>query len=576
MKFGKLELDPAQNPAVLDTATWDRSAAWRALQDAACDWEKIRNRLGTMTGDAFEDSGITFHPASAAKFGSSVLGLATLRDGQEVLVQIGGAKLDKLEDEVLGGKKSANGDPLTAYPTDAVVLERFCRRFKPDRASRPLGAIPRLGVGSRMTTSVWPGTFLGMSQRGFATNSVQNSIRELNLLDTLLTGAPPDTNYATGIGMVQCGWAGSTYEGLWVAGVVAALKWNGPLKHGSDADHVQVKRGADGMAKAKQVLKAARHYSFYTLDMADVLNYAALNEKSSAAAEGLLTANIPNTAERRDLLANHTKAFSLGSRTLGLTAADVGRFVGKYWETLNMLEELATYIASLKEQPEFDLELTIDEHPPEVAAFDCLTTDEEVLFLSREIARRKLRVTHLAPNFGQEKGYDYRCPDGLDGLERRARAQFQIATEFGLMLDVHSGDDLTSAPRRVFKKATGGQIHFKVSPQLQLLYAELLQRHHPELFNRWWQDALSYAEREAANGSPVARSCLERLRSSADPGPSWRHAVFHYFSFPFVGRRDAQGQFLHRHEFYRLSTEFNQAYQQRICEYLCELAEDLF
>ena len=397
MKFGKLELDPAKNPGVLDTATWDRNAAWRALQDARCDWEQARNRLGAGAGDAFEDSGIMLHPASSAQVGSSVVGLATLRDGQEVLVQIGRAKLDKLGDKALGSKKLESGEQLTVYPTDAAVLERFCRLFKPDKASRPLGAVPRLGVGSRMTTSVWPGTFLAMTKRGFATNSVQNSIRELNLLDNLLAGAPPDTNYATGIGMVQCGWAGSTYEGLWVAGVVAGLKWKGPLQHGSDADHVQVKKGADGMAKAKRVLKAARHYSFYTLDMADVLNYAALNEKSACAAESFLTANISNAAERRDVLAYHTKTFPLGSRTLALTAADVGRFVGKYWETLNMLEELAVFIASLKEHPEFDLELTIDEHPPEVAAFDCLTTDEEVLFLSREIARRKLRVTHLAP-----------------------------------------------------------------------------------------------------------------------------------------------------------------------------------
>jgi hypothetical protein len=87
---------------------------------------------------------------------------------------------------------------------------------------------------------------------------------------------------------------------------------------------------------------------------------------------------------------------------------------------------------------------------------------------------------------------------------------------------------------------------------------------------------VSYAEREAANGSPIAQNCLVKLRASADPNPSWRHPVFHYFSFPFVGRRDAQGQFLHRHEFYRLSPAFNHAYQQRIREYLCELAQDLF
>jgi hypothetical protein len=52
--------------------------------------------------------------------------------------------------------------------------------------------------------------------------------------------------------------------------------------------------------------------------------------------------------------------------------------------------------------------------------------------------------------------------------------------------------------------------------------------------------------------------------------------LFHYFSFPFVGRRGPDGQFLHRHEFYRLSPAFNAAYQERIGDYLCQLAADLF
>src|SRR6266487_2884908 len=112
------------------------------------------------------------------------------------------------------------------------------------------------------------------------------------------------------------------------------------------------------------------------------------------------------------------------------------------------------------------------------------------------------------------------------------------------MLDVHSGDDLTRETRQVFRRATGGQVHFKVSPMLQLIYAELLQEFHPELFLRWWTDALAYARREAANGSPVAQECLSALDSVADARPSARHKVFHYYSFPFVGRRDAQGQFL--------------------------------
>ena len=427
-----------------------------------------------------------------------------------------------------------------------------------------------------MTTQVWPGMYDAMERCDMAANTIQNSIRELSLLDDLFAARPPETNYSTAIGLIEMGWTGSTYEGLWVAGVLAALKSDHRLRYGADADHVQVKRGAAGVERAKRVIRAARYYSFYTLDLADVLNYAALNVSSPSQAESCLPQTIPDADMRRQVLVYHLKPFGVGGRAYQLDAASVGRFVGKYWEALDTVVELEVYIAGLKEGVPFDLELTIDEHPPEVRALDCLTSNEEVLFLAREIRRRALLITHLAPNFGQEKGHDYRGQDGLAGLERRVRGQFEIASAFGLMLDIHSGDDLSRETWRVFGRATGGKVHFKVSPMLQLIYAEILQEFHPDLFRRWWDDSIAYARREAATGSIVARECLAALDATPDKGPSAKHQVFHFYSFPFVGRRSAQGQFLHRAEFYRLSKAFTDAYQQRISQWLGELAADVF
>ena len=39
-----------------------------------------------------------------------------------------------------------------------------------------------------MTMSVWPGIFAAMTKGGFAANAIQNSVRELNLLEALLAG----------------------------------------------------------------------------------------------------------------------------------------------------------------------------------------------------------------------------------------------------------------------------------------------------------------------------------------------------------------------------------------------------
>ena len=76
----------------------------------------------------------------------------------------------------------------------------------------------------------------------------------------------------------------------------------------------------------------------------------------------------------------------------------------------------------LKEGVPFDLELSIDEHPNDVPTFDCLTSETELIFVLLEAQRRGIPLTHVAPNFGVEKGTDYRGADGLPGFEARARA----------------------------------------------------------------------------------------------------------------------------------------------------------
>jgi hypothetical protein len=46
MKFGKLEINPAKNPAILDTVTWDPEEAWRIVQSLdETYWRSIQNAL---------------------------------------------------------------------------------------------------------------------------------------------------------------------------------------------------------------------------------------------------------------------------------------------------------------------------------------------------------------------------------------------------------------------------------------------------------------------------------------------------------------------------------------------------
>ena len=327
------------------------------------------------------------------------------------------------------------------------------------------------------------------------------------------------------------GHTGSTFEGLWVAGVIEALKTETRPQYGADADHITVRRGPGGIERARLVIEAARDYTFFTLDVSDIVDY-------------------------------------------GATAAD--RLADKYEMALEVVGELAAHIRQVRCDAPFDLELSIDECPPGMAASACLTTEGELAFLIEELRRRGIPMTHIAPNVGIVKGQDYEGPGGLAGFETRIRGLQNIAREQGIMLDFHSGDDLRSEVRRAIGRATQGWNHFKVSPSLQIIFAEVLHDLYPERFQFWWDDTLVYARREAAAGSDFAAQCLRQYESGGDMAPSPHYAVFHHYCFASVGRRNGNGQFVNRERFYDLPADFYLEYRDKIERFLCEVAEDVF
>jgi hypothetical protein len=541
MRFNQLDINPAKNPAILDTATWDPAGAWDQVQATGADYWHSFQDAAASRAPLPASPHLTLYVASEASYHGVFYCLAGLADGQQVFLGIGPAQAEAVLGPALGLLPLPSGDSLGCYPADAATLDRYFQLIRPDKGPHPLGATPRLGIGTRMTTAIWPGIWRAMAAGQFAANAIQNSVRELNLLDDLLAARPAEKNIAFNFGEIESGYTGSTFEGLWVAGVLAALQSDVPLTYGADADHLQMKRGPNGLARARRLATAARYYSFFTLDVSDVLDYQAFIGNSNTTG---------------------------GSRLEGLT--------GKYRLALDAVEELYHTLRQLKGGAPFDLELSIDEHPPEVNTFDCLTTPEELRFVLLEMQRRGIPLTHVAPNIGIQKGADYRGPDGLAGLEARTRHLSRLAQDLGVMLDVHSGDDLSAETRRALRRATAGRLNFKISPQLQLLFAEVLAEYHPGLFRRWWDAAQAYARRAAAAGSAFAAECLRQTEEASRGAPSAHDSLFHHFSFAFVGQRDASGQFIRREEFYSLSPGFYAAYQDRVALYLQQLASDIF
>lgn len=529
MRFGQLEIDPAVNPAVLDTATWDPvQACWMVGSIPVQYWRRVYRAIAENRSLPSHDRCVVYSSSIAGQR-ATVYALARLSDGQHVFVGFGAGREDfgvPLQliplDEAL---------TLTVYAADTACVRTYVRTLAPDKGPEALGLTPRLGIGTRMSTSVWPGIWRAMDEGEFAANAIQNSVRELNLLDDVLAGRPPRCNYLYGFGALAEGHTGSTFEGLWLAGVIGALKTDIQPIYGADADHITVRRESGGLERAKRIIDAARDYTFFTLDVSDIVGYA---------------------------------------------WADADRLVQKYGPALEVVAELSAYITSRKGDTPFDLELSIDECPAQMDASACLTTQAELLFLVEELRRREVPITHVAPNVGIVKGQDYAGAADLAGFENRIAGLQSVARDQEIMLDFHSGDDLRPAVRQTIGRATHGWCHFKVSPSLQVIFGETLHEVCPERFTFWWEDTLAYARREAAAGSSFAALCLREYEASADPDPAPHHSVFHHYNFASVGRRDNSGQFVHRAKFYDLPAEFFCEYHSRIHRFLCDVAADVF
>ncbi len=571
---GALPFDPAVNPAVLDTATWDPAAAESVIRSVDSEALADLSRALREGGALPSIPGVELYEGSRVSADSGQFVLAGLKDGQQVLLEVTSGSGSRLA-HLFGSIQVGVDGTIALHETTAANLHAFVRDVAPGRGPQALGDTPRLGVGSRMTTACWPAVFRAMDSGGFSTNAIQNSVRELNSLSDILERRPAARNYYTGFGMIESGHTGSTFEGLWVSGVLEALRHPTRYPFGADADHLQVKRGPDGLARARAYIDSCRYYSFYTMDMADILDYASLDEPSDAQAGDRARAVVGDEAVLRSLVAYHQQTQSSGFATRRLSAPTVHRMIGKYWTALGALEAMNSYLVGIRAGEPYDLEFTIDEHPPERPAFTCLTSEDECAFVLGEVARRELPVTHLAPNVGTEKGFDYRGADGLEGLEKRVASLVDLASASGIVIDIHSADDLTAPTRAALRRATKGRLHYKVAPVPQVLFGEVLEQVHPDIFADWWNDALQYAQESAEAGSQFAAACIADLQANASPQPSHRDRVFHHFCFRFVGRRGADGEYLNRQRLYSLSDAFYRAYEDRFAGYLEGLAADL-
>jgi len=533
MNATKLDLDPARNPGVLDTLTWDPEAAVRQVTGFRDQLKEIeRAAISSSSIDHFRanlarvDGGeLKLFPDSLVLDGGTGYILAALPDGQRLFLSasVTGAKpaLETIG-EVCMGWVSAYICPVNLKSV-AKLTGEIAGKFGPTA----LGAVPRLGIGSRQTVTVWPGVFQALTQIGAPAEAIQNSAyRELAPMDAILSPPSSEAAYLPGHGGLSIGHTGASIEGLWLSGVVCAMEHGFSQPYGADLDHVPVKSlDEEGLARAKRLIDLGRHYTFFTLDTSPLAKFDA-----------------PDPAER-------------------------------YGPAVEAGTEIYQHIKALKGEAPFDFEFSLDEGRR-------ITTPAELEFVLRGLASGGVNVNFVAPNVGFEKRADYRLPDGLMALEERARALSQVAARYGALLDFHSGSDKSPETYRTISRACDGRLKLKVSGRLQLILAEVLADTDPDFFEFWWDWTLEAARTEADRGSEVAARCVRMLdKRRAEEGTSFRRSpkdpFFMDFAFAMVGAKDEAGRFLFRERFYDLRPDVQAEYTRRVKDYLVSLAEHL-
>ncbi|MDO8682807.1 MAG: tagaturonate epimerase family protein [Armatimonadota bacterium] len=573
MQINGITIDPAVNPAVLDTLTWDEAAIKSAIANSEVAIQALTETVKTGGADklrSVEQIGElkVFAPSVVSK-DNTIYALAALKDGQRVFVSFGETSLLPAIWE-----KTLAGMTVRISPVNVDTAKAFVTSIAPQFGPKALGATPRIGVGNRQSTMVWPGIYEALRKTKITAEIIQNSAyRELAPVSFILSPPANEVTYLPGHGSLNIGHTGSSIEGLWLTGVATAIEHGFGQPYGADLDHIPVKTaGPEGVARAKALIDAGRHFTFFTLDTSALFNLDAL-KLTGAELDAAFAKAVPAEAQAdllksyKDNPANVNAEYWLKSET------EVKQMAAAYWVSIEAATELYRHIVSLKQGEPFDFEFSLDEGPE-------ITEPVEQTFVLNELKKRGVSVQFIAPNVGFEKRVDYRKPDGLPGLTQRVRRMHEIAQAYGALLDFHSGSDKAPLTYQTISRAAGGNVKLKVSGKLQLIFSEVAADLDPAFFNEWWDWTLGSAKAEANRGSEVAKTYIAKVEERrAAEGASFKKSpkdlFFTDFSFGMVGAKDEKGQFMFRDRFYKMSGVFKEEYTRRTVEYLVKLAQDL-
>lgn len=245
---------------------------------------------------------------------------------------------------------------------------------------------------------------------------------------------------------------------------------------GADGDHLKTIEDIDVALDAGMPM--------ITLDLSDVMN-AAAGDWDEAAVNGAFEAMDGDLRTRIETeYAGQT--FINGECAVCFDKLTARRCAVMYQAAIDFAEKVYLHLTH-RRGDEFDLEISIDETTSP-------TLPSHHFFIIRELRRRNVIVSSLAPRFIGEfqKAVDY--IGDLDEFDRQFKVHAQIARANGnYKISVHSGSDKFAVYPTIGRE-TDHYLHLKTAGTSWLVAVEMLAEKEPALYRKLHQAALENFE----------------------------------------------------------------------------------
>lgn len=381
-------------------------------------------------------SEISFYRDSINKVGTSIVAMARDRKSRFLVVISSGG------DEIVKGFK---GEQIGEGEVSAKICKLNAENAKVMRQVFPWTA--PISLRDRKTT-IGCGDRLGCATVGhiaaakeFQVTPVlaQQSIRELNLTKRTYRDVVDDTCFM----VFQAGYKDG---------------------YGADGDHLKTIADIDTALAADMPM--------ITLDLSDVMN-AAAGDCDQTEIDAAFT-KLPAATQEHVINSYADKTFAVKSSQITFTAATAKRCAVMYIKALDFAAEVHEHLAK-RRGDKFDLEVSIDETTSP-------TLPSHHLFIAKELLRRKVEFTSLAPRFIGEfqKAVDY--IGDPDEFARQFRVHADIAQANGdYKVSIHSGSDKFMVYPTI-GEMTGMRLHLKTAGTSWLEAIRVIAENDPVLY----------------------------------------------------------------------------------------------